>query len=310
LDLCGCPRRWARGARRCPFGARICATTGESAGRTDGRRRRTTTTVEMVTIEEATTPTRADAGDAARGNEERNEKTAATKATTTTTAAAVTKAASGSSAGGDAKPTPPTISPKMFISPVLLMGGKRLGIDYKDPTHVMKIRMCFVVATTALALAFAFLWVRIVGKKKKLEEDTCEVKVKDDKTGETKTEKISLYEHDVREFRKVLTSNIMGGIMVTVLHFSFKVVPPLLLQSIMMPLNLWDGNLVQVHVLGRGEKDDAKFKRPWEEPVQKSPFAAFAEAMSPDAKGKPGQRKSIDAQRAKKDPKKNPKHKK
>ena len=112
------------------------------------------------------------------------------------------------------------------------------------------------------------------------------------------------------EFRKVLASNIMGGIMVTVLHFSFKVVPPLLLQSIMMPLNLWDGNLVQVHVLGRGEKDDAKFKRPWEEPVQKSPFAAFAEAMSPDAKGKPGQRKVIDAQRPKKDPKKNPKHKK
>jgi len=286
---------------------------------TDGRARATATTttttdgrrVEMVKIEEATTPTSADAADAARGNEERNGKTAATKtATATTTAAAVTKTASGSSARGDAKPTPPTISPKMFISPVLLMGGKRLGIDYKDPTHVMKIRMCFVVAMTALALAFAFLWVRIVGKKKKLEEDTCEVKVKDDKTGETKTEKISLYEHDVREFRKVLTSNIMGGIMVTVLHFTFKVVPPLLLQSIMMPLNLWDGNLVQVHVLGRGEKDDAKFKRPWEEPVQKSPFAAFAEAMSPDAKGKPGQRKSIDAQRAKKDPKKNPKHKK
>ena len=65
---------------------------------------------------------------------------------------------------------------------------------------------------TTLALAFAFLWVRLVGKKKKLEEDACEVKVKDAKTGESKTEKISLYEHDVREFRKVLTSNIMGGI--------------------------------------------------------------------------------------------------
>ena len=66
------------------------------------------------------------------------------------------------------KPAPPTLSPKMFISPVLLMGGKRLGIDYKDPAHVVKIRMCFVVAMTTLALAFAFLWVRLVGKKKKL----------------------------------------------------------------------------------------------------------------------------------------------
>lgn len=267
----------------------------------------------MVKIEEESAAVNGGA-ETSRGNEERNGKMAATKAgtspaatPTTTTVKATVDGANGSKA---AKPTPPRLSPKMFISPVLLMGGKRLGIDYKDPAHVMKIRMCFVVAMTTLALAFAFLWVRLVGKKKKLEEDACEVKVKDAKTGESKTEKISLYEHDVREFRKVLTSNIMGGIMVTVLHFSFKVVPPLLLQSIMMPLNLWDGNLVQVHVLGRGEKDDAKFKRPWEEPVQKSPFAAFAEAMSPDAKGKPGQRKAIDAQRPKKDPKKNPKHKK
>ena len=264
----------------------------------------------MVKIEEESAAANGGA-ETSRGNEERNGKMAATKAGTSPAATPTTTTAKATVDGANGpKPTPPTLSPKMFISPVLLMGGKRLGIDYKDPAHVMKIRMCFVVAMTTLALAFAFLWVRLVGKKKKLEEDACEVKVKDAKTGESKTEKISLYEHDVREFRKVLTSNIMGGIMVTVLHFSFKVVPPLLLQSIMMPLNLWDGNLVQVHVLGRGEKDDAKFKRPWEEPVQKSPFAAFAEAMSPDAKGKPGQRKVIDAQRPKKDPKKNPKHKK
>ena len=82
---------------------------------------------------------------------------------------------------------------------------------------------------------------------------------------------------------------------------------PLLLQSIMMPLNLWDGNLWQVHVLSRGEKDNAKLRRPWEEPEQKSPFAAFAEAMSPETKANP---KAIDASQKKaKDAKKNPKHK-
>jgi hypothetical protein len=182
-----------------------------------------------------------------------------------------------------------------------------MGIDYKDPAHVAKIRMCFVVAMTMLALCFAHLWVTMKKRKKKLEEDTCEVKVKDVQSGETKTEKVTLYEHDVREFRKVLMSNIMGGCMVSMLHFSFKVVPPLLLQSIMMPLNLWDGNLWQVHVLSRGEKDNAKLRRPWEEPEQKSPFAAFAEAMSPETKANP---KAIDASQKKaKDAKKNPKHK-
>jgi len=258
----------------------------------------------MAKIEEMTD------ADAAREAKTPNAKaTEGTKtATTTTTTTTTTTAAGGKRDSTTApKPTAPTISPKMFISPILLMGGKRMGIDYKDPAHVAKIRMCFVVAMTMLALCFAHLWVTMKKRKKKLEEDTCEVKVKDVQSGETKTEKVTLYEHDVREFRKVLMSNIMGGCMVSMLHFAFKVVPPLLLQSIMMPLNLWDGNLWQVHVLSRGEKDNAKLRRPWEEPEQKSPFAAFAEAMSPETKANP---KAIDASQKKaKDAKKNPKHK-
>lgn len=215
------------------------------------------------------------------------------------------KSASGGANAAAATPAAPQLSPKMFISPVLLLGSKRLGIDYKNPEHVMKIRLTFVCSMTLVALALAALWLSITRKKKKLEEDSVEVKVKNAQTGESKTEKVSLYEHDVREFRKVLTSILTGGMMTSGIHLGFKVVPPLLLQSIMMPLNLWDGNLWQVHVLGRSEKKYPALKRPWQEPEQKSPFAALAEAMSPDAKSK----NAAESNRAAKDPKKNPKKK-
>lgn len=215
-----------------------------------------------------------------------------------TTTPVVTNAAAA------AKPEGPQLKPKMFISPILLMGGKRLGIDYKDPEHIQKIRLCFVCAMTVLALAFAALWTRLASKKKKLEEDQVEVKVKDLATGATKHEKVSLYEHDAREYKKLLQSNLMGAAMVSMLHMYFKVVPPLLLQSIMMPLNLVEGNLFQVHMLGRDERTNAALKRPWEVVEQKSAFAALAEAMSPETK-KPQPKVTT----AKKDPKKNPKHK-
>ena len=220
-----------------------------------------------------------------------------TTTTTTMNATTTTNADVG-------KPEGPQLKPKMFISPILLMGGKRLGIDYKDPEHIHKIRLCFVCAMTVLALAFATLWTRLASKKKKLEEDQVEVKVKDLATGATKHEKVSLYEHDVREYKKLLQSNLMGAAMVSMLHMYFKVVPPLLLQSIMMPLNLVEGNLFQVHMFGRDESTNAALKRPWEVVEQKSAFAALAEAMSPETK-KPQPKVTT----AKKDPKKNPKHK-
>lgn len=217
----------------------------------------------------------ADAGK--NGREKTIEGGAGTAVKTTTEDATAATAAA---------PQQPMLSPKMFISPVLLMGSKRLGIDFKNPEHVMKIRMGFVFSMTVLSLALAALWLTMKRRKKKLDEDQVEVKVKDMQTGVEKAEKVTLYEHDVQEFRKVLAGIIMSGVMACGMHFGFKVGPPLLLQSIMLPLNLWDGNLWQMHMLGRDEKHNPALKRPFQAVKQQSPFAAIAEAMSPESKKK------------------------
>ena len=197
---------------------------------------------------------------------------AAADATTTgatTTTEAVTKA-----------PETPALKMKMFIAPVLLLGGKRLGIDYKDAQTITNIRMCFVTSMTLLIGLFSIVYFRLQAAKKRLEEDKVRVKSKDLATGETKEEEVTLYEHDFRELKKVLSSNLMGAAMVSLMHSYMKVVPPLLLQSIMMPLNLSETQLFQVHVLGRTSATHANLKRPWEPEPVKSPFAAFTEGFN------------------------------
>ena len=126
-----------------------------------------------------------------------------TGATTTTTTKAVTKA-----------PETPALKMKMFIAPVLLLGGKRLGIDYKDAQTITNIRMCLVTSMTLLIGLFSIVYFRLQAAKKRLEEDKVRVKSKDLATGETKEEEVTLHEHDFRELKKVLSSNLMGAAMV------------------------------------------------------------------------------------------------
>ena len=224
-----------------------------------------TRVVSMAKIEEMSSS----GGDASGTTTSSGAAADATTTGATTTTEAVTKA-----------PETPALKMKMFIAPVLLLGGKRLGIDYKDAQTITNIRMCFVTSMTLLIGLFSIVYFRLQAAKKRLEEDKVRVKSKDLATGETKEEEVTLYEHDFREFKKVLSSNLMGAAMVSLMHSYMKVVPPLLLQSIMMPLNLSETQLFQVHVLGRTSATHANLKRPWEPEPVKSPFAAFTEGFN------------------------------
>jgi len=193
-------------------------------------------------------------------------------------------------------PETPALKMKMFIAPVLLLGGKRLGIDYKDENTIHYIRVAFVTSMTVLIGVFTIMYARLQRAKTRLEAEKVRVKSKDLATGEMKEEDVTHYEHDYREFKKVLSANLMSAAMVSLMHSYMKVVPPLLLQSIMMPLNLGDERLFQVYVLGRTAATHANLKRPWEPEPAKSPFAAFTEGyklVAPEAKPEvaPGQGK-------------------
>jgi|TARA_X000000368_G_scaffold155953_1_gene122935 hypothetical protein len=179
-------------------------------------------------------------------------------------------------------PKPPQLKPKMFIAPIVLMGSKRLGIDWNDEDTKLKIRMAFTISVTVCYLVIFYMYKQVKRKEKKLSEDTVEVTAKDPyNNGEEKKETLTYYEHDLREVKKAGTSQAFGFLMTSVLHFYFKLNPPIVLQTIMLPLNMMETPAFQVHVLEKDGSANKKLQRPWMPEEKPNPFADLAKAMSP-----------------------------
>jgi len=179
-------------------------------------------------------------------------------------------------------PKPPQLKPKMFIAPIVLMGSKRLGIDWNDEDTKLKIRMAFTISVTVCYLVIFYMYKQVKRKEKKLSEDTVEVTAKDPyNNGEEKKETLTYYEHDLREVKKAGTSQAFGFLMTSVLHFYFKLTPPIVLQTIMLPLNMMETPAFQVHVLEKDGSANKKLQRPWMPEEKPNPFADLAKAMSP-----------------------------
>ena len=179
-------------------------------------------------------------------------------------------------------PKPPQLKPKMFIAPIVLMGSKRLGIDWNDEDTKLKIRMAFTISVMVCYLVIFYMYKQVKRKEKKLSEDTVEVTAKDPyNNGEEKKETLTYYEHDLREVKKAGTSQAFGFLMTSVLHFYFKLNPPIVLQTIMLPLNMMETPAFQVHVLGKDGSANKKLQRPWMPEEKPNPFADLAKAMSP-----------------------------
>ena len=179
-------------------------------------------------------------------------------------------------------PKPPQLKPKMFIAPIVLMGSKRLGIDWNDEDTKLKIRMAFTISVMVCYLVIFYMYKQVKRKEKKLSEDTVEVTAKDPyNNGEEKKETLTYYEHDLREVKKAGTSQAFGFLMTSVLHFYFKLNPPIVLQTIMLPLNMMETPAFQVHVLEKDGSANKKLQRPWMPEEKPNPFADLAKAMSP-----------------------------
>ena len=93
----------------------------------------------------------------------------------------------------------PQLKPKMFVAPLLLLGGKKLGIDYTQPEVLTRVRCAFAMSMFLCISACLVLYAVVHRKKKKLSENKVEVRTKDPMAGgDEKVEILTYYEHDVR----------------------------------------------------------------------------------------------------------------
>ena len=152
----------------------------------------------------------------------------------------------------------------MLVAPLLLLGGKKLGIDYEVPEVLLRVRFAFMLVMALSLSACALMYAIVNRKQKKLSENKVEVRTKDPMAGgKEKVEILTHFEHDVREVGKAFTNQLFGFGVVGAMHIYMKVNPPLLLQTVMMPMNLWEMPVFQVHFLGKDTNSSPKLKRPW-----------------------------------------------
>jgi hypothetical protein len=71
----------------------------------------------------------------------------------------------------------------------------------------------------------------------------------------------TVYDYDINQLKSLVRAQLMGIGMMGVMHIYFKYTNPLLIQSIIPVKGVFEGNLIQVHLLGKAAIGD--LKRPW-----------------------------------------------
>ncbi|KAG7391643.1 hypothetical protein PHYPSEUDO_004145 [Phytophthora pseudosyringae] len=139
---------------------------------------------------------------------------------------------------------------RMFIMlPMMFLMGK---IDFENETTLLAARTAFVVCqVTALLLG---LYLKQLIERK---HDTRKIFVPGTKSPFDQSPNYAeltetTYEaHELAKANEFLKQTLIGAGISSLIHFKMGVNHVVMIQSVMMPMNLWDNALVQAYVLGR-----------------------------------------------------------
>jgi len=153
---------------------------------------------------------------------------------------------------------------------IILMGWSHLDIDCGPGTvGLMYVRYAFAFVCTAVATIMLYLYTAVSSSK---DETKVTVTTPPDMSNpEPREEEITYAEHDFREFKKLAPQQIITILIMTVMHWKYDFVRPIVMQSVMLPITILKMPLVKVYLLGK--KAEGDLKRPWKPPP--SPFAGL-----------------------------------
>ena len=154
-----------------------------------------------------------------------------------------------------AAPPAPEFSPKMLMVPALMLGLRALKLDLTG--YVVWLRVLYVSSTLACGLVYFYIS-RLAQESK----ETGKVEVIDKMAGDAqKRRSLSIGEYDAEEAMKKIKSSAFAVCVVAFIHYKWGSPMPLLLQSIMQPMNLTDDPLVKIYLFGKAAT--GKCQRPF-----------------------------------------------
>ena len=161
-----------------------------------------------------------------------------------------------------AAPAAPEFKWTMFLPMIVLMGWSKLGIDTSPGTDaLLYIRIAFY--TVAISCALCGLYIQSLAKASSNSEKITVV-TPASMGKEAKSEEITISEYDVKKATELITATMMPICIISLMHWKWEFVRPLVMQCVMMPNTLSDNQLFKIYILGH--KAEGKLKRPWVKP--------------------------------------------
>jgi hypothetical protein len=197
-----------------------------------------------------------------------------------------------------AAPAAPAFDPTTLLPIAILFGWSKLGLDTSFETdqglgNIFIIRCAFYGVVLGCLVLVALMYMKINTGKPNLEK--IEVVTPKTMAEPEKTEEMTISDYDLSQIKKLAGSIMMPMCIISLMHFKWQFVRPLVLQSVMMPMTMAKSQLFKIYILGRPAEGD--LERPWVAP--KSPLAQLMSGGGGAAEAKTA--KQLKAEKKKKD---------
>lgn len=164
-------------------------------------------------------------------------------------------------------------SKMLYVLPVLFMVQK---IDFTDPNNVLTAQLIFGVAQGIVLLVCAYIFLQIRNRN-----DQTRITVLPTPApfgGATGApQQLTIREYDISQLRKFVQQIILGMGIAVFLFIQWNIVPPMAIQCVLNPVNLFGNPLFKLFVLGASP---AKYPRPFPE---ENPLGGLFPAQQPAA---------------------------
>jgi len=160
------------------------------------------------------------------------------------------------------------MSEMLVMLPMLWLMNR---LDFTDEVNIFYARIGFGSAVAICFCAWGYIYTRIVSanNKEKVKIPKTAAFGQQAEAGEFEQMTVSAY--DMSQMKQALNQLAIGLLIISVLHYKWALIQPLVLQCVMLPLQLFKNPLCKIYVLG--EKGTT---RPFK---AENPLSAFMPTM-------------------------------
>eukprot|EP00325_Prymnesiales_sp_UTEX-LB-985_P030824 CAMPEP_0174728336 /NCGR_PEP_ID=MMETSP1094-20130205/51536_1 /TAXON_ID=156173 /ORGANISM="Chrysochromulina brevifilum, Strain UTEX LB 985" /LENGTH=201 /DNA_ID=CAMNT_0015930231 /DNA_START=7 /DNA_END=612 /DNA_ORIENTATION=+ len=179
-----------------------------------------------------------------------------------------------------AEPAAPSMAPAMrqlVLLPVM-WGSSKLNLD--DPTNLLILQCVFgaVIGTAYLLLQFATFRAKRQNNITPVANPGTSQYLSDSDKAEDGS--VTARAYDVAKLSESKLQLVMSAAITCFIHVKWQYTQPLLMISIMQPMQLWDNPAMHIHLRG---KSGPGYERPWKGANADNPLAQWAEKKKAEA---------------------------